>query len=249
MPGVDDRNTAGQQRFPTVTCVYTAPPTGGIRSDQAYRELKSRLLAGDFQLGRRLGEERLAELVGTSRTPVREALVRLHADGLVRRGDDGGYEPVAPDVSAVRHLYEVRVVLELAALQRPARAGERHDQAALDRLRADWTELRLDLPEADPSFVLLDEEFHVGLAEAGGNPALAAHLRQINERIRVVRMHDFRTDERIVTTVDEHLGILDAVATGDVTEAERRFMTHLDLSVAVVEERVARAIARMAEAS
>jgi len=229
--------------------VYTALPGGGIRSDHAYRELKSRLLAGDFPLGGRLGEERLAELVGMSRTPVREALVRLHADGLVRRGDEGGYEPVAPDVDAVRDLYEVRVILELAALQRPGRMGVHHDEAVLERLRAEWSGLRVDPPGADPAFVLLDEDFHVGLAEAAGNPALAAHLRQVNDRIRVVRMHDFRTAERIVTTVEEHLGILAALVAGDVNEAERQFLAHLDLSVAVVEERVARAIARMAGAA
>ena len=52
-------------------------------------------------------------------------------------------------------------------------------------------------PEPDPGFVTLDEDFHVRLAAASGNPSLADLLRIVNERIRVVRMHDFLTAERV----------------------------------------------------
>ncbi|MGH8932187.1 MAG: GntR family transcriptional regulator [Egibacteraceae bacterium] len=70
--------------------------------ERAYRTLKWSLLAGDFGLGERLGEERLAGLVGASRTPVREGLMRLHAEGLVDRLPDGGYTPAVPDMPAIR---------------------------------------------------------------------------------------------------------------------------------------------------
>ena len=61
-----------------------------LRSEEAYRELKRRLLVGDFPLNVRLGEERLAVILGVSRTPIREAMLRLHGEGLVQRGADGG---------------------------------------------------------------------------------------------------------------------------------------------------------------
>lgn len=225
--------------------MYTATSGSGLRSDLAYRELKGRLLSGEFRLGERLAEERLAQLVGVSRTPVREALVRLHADGLVQRVVDGGFEPTAPDVPAMRELYELRVHLEVAALQRPGRTGVRHDVARLLDLREEWAALLVDPPDADPQFVLTDESFHLGLAEAAGNRALVEHLRLVNEHLRVVRMQDFRTPERLVATVEEHLWIVDAVLDGDLPEAERRFGMHLDSSLAVVEERVAQARAQM----
>jgi DNA-binding GntR family transcriptional regulator len=225
--------------------VYTAAAGSGLRSDLAYRDLKGRLLNGSFRLGERLTEERLAHLVGVSRTPVREALARLQADGLVHRSPDGGFEPTLPDVVLMRHLYEVRVSLEVAGLQRPGRVGSRHDARRLLALRAEWQALADDPPEADPGFVLTDESFHVGLAEASGNPVVADHLRLVNERLRVVRMHDFRTPERLASTIHEHIGIVDAVLAGDLAEAERRFGMHLETSFAVVEERVARARDRM----
>jgi DNA-binding GntR family transcriptional regulator len=219
------------------------------RSELAYSELKRRLLQGDFPLASRLVEERLASSLGVSRTPIREALMRLHTEGLIRRAPEGGYHPTVPDVVLMRHLYEVRVALELSALHRPARNGERHDPQSLEALRDEWRALGREPAEPDPSFVLLDESFHLTLAEAAGNPVLADLLRQVNERIRIVRMQDFLTGTRIEETIAEHLGIVDAVLDGDLDEAERRFGLHVSLSIAVVEERVARAISRMASSS
>lgn len=223
-------------------------PNRSARADQAYADLKQRLLLGGFALNVRLAEERLAALLEVSRTPVREALHRLYAEGLVRRLPDGGYEPVAPDVVRMRHLYEVRAGLEMQALQRPGRRADSHDRAALLVLRAEWQDLADDESlDASPAFVLLDEAFHVTLAEAAGNPVIVELLKQVNERIRIVRMQDFLTLERVHSTIDEHLGLVDAVLAGDLAEAERRFTEHLDRSVAVVEERVLRAIARMVQ--
>ena len=227
------------------TGLYTAP-RNGLRT-QAYAELKTRLLVGDFPLNVRLGEERLAALLGVSRTPVREALLRLDAEGLVGPHPEGGYCPVAPDVAAVHELYEVRVVLELQALRRPAQSLHSvHDIAVLEPLRDEWRALSAGPPEPDPGFVTLDEDFHVRLAESGGNQSLADILRTVNERIRVVRMHDFLTLDRVQRTVDQHLGILEAVLVGDLGVAEARFRAHLDESIAVVEQRTTQALARMA---
>ena len=211
-----------------------------------HAELKHRLLAGEFPLNVRIAEQRLGDLLAVSRTPVREALLRLLGEGLVIRGPDGGYYPVAPNIVVAHHLYEVRRTLELQALQRPSVTGGRHERRPLLELREDWQAAADEIHEPSASFVLLDESFHVRLAEAAGNPVLVDLLRQVNERIRMVRMQDFLDLERIEATIDEHLGIVEAVIEGDITEAELRFCSHLDRSVAVVEERVTAALVRMA---
>ena len=221
-------------------------PVAGAQGDRAYRMLKTRLLDGDFPPNVRLGEERLAAMVEVSRTPIREALKRLQAEGLVDAHPDGGYQPIIPDVTVMRHLYEVRAGLELQALQRPGRHGSRHDPAVLEPLRDQWRALRSEpTPEPDPNFVLLDESFHIGLATAAGNDVAVGMLRQVNERIRLVRMHDFLTQARIETTIREHLDIVEHVLSGDVIGAEAAFSQHLGDSMAVVEERVRGAIVRM----
>lgn len=225
--------------------VHTVAATSVLRREHAYDELKRRLLTGDFPLNLRLGEERLAVLLGVSRTPVREALLRLHAEGLIGPHPEGGFRPVAPAVDEVHDLYEVRMALELQALRRPAEHDSTHDLPALVVLQGEWLVLAGQRPEPDPGFVILDEDFHVRLAAASGNPSLADLLRIVNERIRVVRMHDFLTAERVGRTITQHLEILEAVLDGDLPLAVARFGRHLGESMAVVEERAAQALARM----
>ncbi|HEX5586963.1 MAG TPA: GntR family transcriptional regulator [Acidimicrobiia bacterium] len=225
---------------------YTDPAP---RGERVFTELKARLLAGEFALGRRLGEERLATALSVSRTPVREALHRLHSEGLVQRDAEGGFRPAVPDVVGMRTLYEVRIGLEIQALRRPASLGTEHDAPRLMELRAEWRALADDEPPATPEFVLLDEAFHVGLADAAGNPVLVEFLRVVNERIRVVRMQDFLTADRVEHTIAEHVEIVDAVLSGDCDLAVERFDAHLRESLAVVEERTLRALARMSNAS
>lgn len=229
--------------------MYTAPDPSSraaSRSEQAYADLKRRLLLGELALNVRLAEERLAAELGVSRTPVREALSRLHTEGLVVRAPDGGHLPAVPDVAVMAHLYEVRTGLELQAVRRPSTRGEGHDRDQLRRLRAEWQELAEDDHEPDPGFVLLDESFHVALAAAAGNPTLAELLQQVSDRIRVVRMQDFLIPGRIEQTIAEHLGIVGALLAGDAVGAEARLGGHIDSSMAVVEDRVRHAIARMA---
>lgn len=204
------------------------------------------LLTGEFPLNLRLGEERLAAQLGVSRTPVREAMKRLHTEGLVEPHPDGGFQPWVPEVTVMRHLYEVRSGLELQALNRPARHGTRHDPAIVEPLRDRWRQLAAgDPPAPDPGFVLLDESFHVSLASAAGNQVLVDMLTQVNDRIRLVRMHDFLTQERIDATIAEHLELAELVLADDIVTAEARFTSHLAHSMSVVEQRVQAALTRM----
>ena len=213
----------------------------------AYQALKARLLVGDFAPGSRLGEERLAEELEVSRTPVREALSRLHSEGLVERLPDGGFGPTLINLHLILELYEIRFALEQRAVRRTAGGRAAHDLDEVAELRRDWVDL--DEPtaddEVDGDFVLLDEDFHERLAGAAGNRSLVEHLHKVNERIRIVRMQDFLTAERVGLTIRQHTAILDAVLDGDVALAEQRLVGHFDESLAVVEERAALTIARM----
>jgi DNA-binding GntR family transcriptional regulator len=227
--------------------VYTAPDTGSSRRDLAYQGLKHRLLAGEYPPGARLGEERLAAQLGVSRTPVREALSRLHSEGLVERLADGGFGPTLINLHLIRELYEIRFALERCALRRTDRGEPTHDEDQLRDLRADWADM--DAPahddEVHTDFVLLDEDFHERLAGASGNQSLTEQLHKVNERIRIVRMQDFLHAARIELTIEQHVGVLDAFLAGDPDLAESRLVGHFAESLDVVEERAAHTIARM----
>ena len=227
----------------------TAADTAVSWRELAYQSLKQGVLAGEFPPGQRLGEVRLAAELGVSRTPVREALTRLHSEGLVERLVDGGYGPVLVDLHLIRELYEIRFALERSAIRRPDGGGPLHDHDALIALQADWLDLEspAEDDDVDVDFVRLDEDFHERLAAASGNAALVAQLQNVNERIRIVRMQDFRTASRVAETIDQHLTVLEPLLAGDLGEAERRLVGHFDESLAVVEQRAVVTIARMLE--
>jgi DNA-binding GntR family transcriptional regulator len=209
------------------------------RAEAVHCELRAALLAGAFPYGQRLVEGQLAERFATSRTPVREALRRLEGDGHVVRDRAGGLRPNAPRVSGMRELYAVRTVLEDLAVRTA-------DPAALEPLREAWLELRSERDES-PDFVYADEAFHEAFARASGNGATERYLRDINERIRVIRVHDFTTVDRIVTTIEEHLEILEALRSGRRDAAAALMRVHIERSADVVERRVGELLARMFE--
>jgi DNA-binding GntR family transcriptional regulator len=178
--------------------------------DGAYGALKAWILEGRIPLGMRLAEERIAEQLGVSRTPVREALLRLAAEHFLERHPEGGFRVANPTARSVRELYELRCALELFSLRRVVEGVSPEGRDALDDLRAEWLALAAERPEVDPDFVLLDEDFHRRLAEVAGNDEIGMELRRVGERIRPVRTHDFTSPGRIEATVVQHLAILDA---------------------------------------
>jgi len=227
--------------------------TNGTRAatqaDRVYAQLRERLLRGDLPVGRRLVEQQLAAEFETSRTPVREALRRLEGDGHIVRDRGGGMCPAAPSVKSMRELYEVRVALESLCARRAASSGDRGRVEAIEQdwqaLQAAWDDTR-SLPRG-PDFVYADEGFHRALAAASGNDVAESLLADLNDRIRILRIYDFTTDDRIGATIAEHLEIIRCVLARDADAAAAFMRAHVQRSALVVRERVGTALARMFE--
>lgn len=203
---------------------------------------------GEVPAGVRLREEKIAERIGVSRTPVREALLRLHAERFLERHVEGGYRVSIPSGTLIRELYEVRKALELFAIRRTLDTAGDRDFVMLEQLREEWLSLQDDYVSPDPEFVLLDEEFHGRLAESSGNRELAEELRRVNERIRPVRTHDFITPGRLSATIEQHLAIVGSVIAGQSTKAEELLERHIRESQDVVEAASFKAVERMLNA-
>ena len=218
-------------------------------ADRVYARLRERLLRGDMPVGRRLVEQQLAEEFHTSRTPVREALRRLEGDGHIVRDRGGGMCPAVPSVKSMRELYEVRVALEELCARRAATSGDRDRIEAIEQdwqaLEAAWHDAR-ELPRG-PDFVYADEGFHRALAGASGNDVAESLLADLNDRIRVLRIYDFTTDDRIGATIAEHLEIIGCVVARDADAAAAFMRAYVQRSALVVRERVGTALTRMFE--
>jgi DNA-binding GntR family transcriptional regulator len=201
-------------------------------ADRVYVALRERLLRGDMAVGRRLVEQQLAAEFATSRTPVREALRRLEGDGHIVRDRGGGMCPAAPSVKSMRELYEVRLALEELCARRAASSGDRGRIEAIERdweaLSVAWHDSRA-LPRG-PDFVYADEGFHRALASASGNDVAESLLGDLNDRIRVLRIYDFTTDDRIGATIAEHLEIVGCVLARDADAAAAFMRAHVQRS-------------------
>ncbi|MET9215150.1 MULTISPECIES: GntR family transcriptional regulator [unclassified Nocardia] len=227
------------------TTLNTRGPTPGSLRDVVYSTLRDEIMNGLIRFGERLTEPKVSARFGISRTPAREALAKLCADGLLQR-DEVGYSPVRPSITGIRDLYELRITLELGGITRAITNPEvRHDRELLERERQRWLDLRTDPPAQEPGFVVVDESFHVALLTASGNPELVSALTAVNARIRHVRMYDFMVNNRVEVTIAEHLAILDAVLAEDLTHAYELLRRHIGESLDVVVDRVTRAIVAM----
>ncbi|MFC9787437.1 GntR family transcriptional regulator [Rhodococcus sp. NPDC127528] len=224
--------------------------TGGSLRERVYRSLRADLMSGRLAPSERLGEERLAELYGVSRTPVREALARLQSDGLVER-DEHGLFPYRPRLDELGDLYELRIMLELGGIRRILDGGAgRHDADVLGPELDSWYALRKVAPEPDAGFVVLDERFHTTLLASSGNPALADALGGVNAKVRPVRMFDYLTADRMSATIDEHISVAELILDGHLQRAHDALLGHIDESRVVVLGRAQQALslARMANA-
>lgn len=216
------------------------------QAERVYHALRERLLRGEVPAAERLVELRLAEEYDTSRTPIREALRRLEGDGHLVRDASGGLRPRVPDVRTMHELYDVRLALEDLTVRR---ATTNPDQERLYALKAEWEALAkykgVDSPEDRPDFIAADEAFHLGIAEASGNAAARAYLKEITERIHVLRIQGFTIQDRVDATVDEHLEILNAMLAGDADNAAGFMRAHVLRNAAVVRSLVGEALSRM----
>jgi DNA-binding GntR family transcriptional regulator len=201
-------------------------------AEQVYASLKSEIQ--DFQLvaGDRFSEAELGNRLGVSRTPVREALFRLRTEGFLDVEPKLGWFVKPIDFAKLEQLYDLRVVLELASVQRLCVRVEA--SAPLDELKHIWlvpTAERL----TDPRQVgANDEQFHASLVRAAGNDEMARVHWDVTERIRIIRRLDFTRPDRIEATYTEHAKILRAVIQRKADQAQLLLKAHIEQSKAEV---------------
>lgn len=208
-------------------------------SHDVFETLKRRILNWEYPPGRRLIEEELCQEFGVSRSPVREALGRLAAYGLVEYAPHKGCQVKQLELGAIKDLYQVRLALELWVAERLAQ--DPGALPALARLRSDWTAPR---PRSVEQWAEFDRQFHEGLARAAGNAALVAQLESVNERLTVLRPFDFSVEERAASTCAQHLDILDRIAAGDPEGARQAIRANIEDSLGNVERVVGEFLAK-----
>jgi DNA-binding GntR family transcriptional regulator len=198
--------------------------------ESVYEALKRLLMDNALEPGARLSIDGLARELQVSQTPVREALFRCEAEGLVVRRPNAGYL-VAPLLGrdALLHLYDLRLLLEPpAAARAAANATDRDRQDIDDAVRAMAPAVHGDTYQAYRDFAEHDAKLHGAIATASGNPLIADTLNRLHAHIHSYRLY-FRHGIAEVTTT-EHQTISDMVRTHDQLGAEQAMRDHLENS-------------------
>lgn len=191
----------------------------------AYNRLKAALISGAFYSGERLLEQDLAERLGLSRTPVREAFKRLENEGFLVRTPHRGVIVRKFTLKEAKNIYEVRMALEgLAA----GLAAKMQDRNCLVELGENLNLARQALAEQDlQKLAELNNSFHSILVTASGNEMLEEMLLNLRGAISLLRIYTWTIPGRPALTVMEHERILDAIKAGDTLQAQKMAAEHI----------------------
>jgi DNA-binding GntR family transcriptional regulator len=212
-------------RLAALISIRTAHAAVSNAADSVYNTLRDAIVDGQLDAGDSLIEWHVARHFGTSRTPVREALLRLEAEGLASRVPRRGLVVRRLSEHEVREVYAVRLELEGLAAREAAREALASDIAQLR-----WVNQRLGeaIDSGDTASVpTLTNEFHQALASAAHNAMLRRFIMQAQDWTRRVGTSTVALPGRRGAAVREHHGIIEAIAAGDAERAERLAREHI----------------------
>ncbi|WP_067699647.1 GntR family transcriptional regulator [Nocardia jejuensis] len=195
-------------------------------AERAYREVKERILTGALPGGELISENEIAAEIGTSRTPVREAFLRLETEGWMRLYPKRGALVVPVPSHEAEHVTHARYVVETGAV----RALTESDRIALvPRLRESIDRQRALAAAGDlDEFAVVDADFHREYVVAADNPLLTGFydsLRERQRRMNTVALHrgEIHTDR----IIEQHTGIADLIEAGDTEGFATALARHL----------------------
>jgi DNA-binding GntR family transcriptional regulator len=203
-------------------------------ADRVYTHAKAAILSRRLGAHDLLTEGELADAVGVSRTPVREALLRLQAEGLVRLLPKRGalILPVTPD--EVADVLETRRLVETFAIRKAVAA-----HGLVEQLEGHLARMRAAMRDRDaPAYVVADRDFHEAIVAATGNEIITALYRSLRDRqlrMGVVNLLEDRTGEldssgvaRMRANIADHEAILGAIASRAIRATEAAVSAHLE---------------------
>ena len=216
------------------------PADTGLR---VYEILRQQAIEYGFRPGERVNEVKLAAELNVSRTPVRAALNRLVSEGLLTLVPNKGFYRQPIDIDAIRSLFELRGAIETMSVRLFCERATESDIEALERQWQDFLEERPKL--AARQIVEHDEEFHEAIAEGSRNSEALRLLRDLNSRIRFLRVVALERDNCKTVTSVEHGQILAEIKARNTDAAVSLMSRHINLMLGDVTEIAREAVVRI----
>lgn len=199
-------------------------PAESLR-EQVEGQLSSRIVSGEIPPGEVLTVPTLAGEFGVSATPVREAMLNLARRGFLRPIRNRGFEVTEVSPEELRHLSEVRMLLEAPPMV--VVAGNLADETVAelrvlaDRIVSAAREARFD------EYLAADTEFHLRILECTGNPKLVETVRELRQQTRLVGLVQLAESDALVATSLEHAQLVDLLVAGKGQDAEALMRRHI----------------------
>jgi DNA-binding GntR family transcriptional regulator len=216
-------------------------------SQRVFAILKDRINSWELPPGHHLRERQLCDEFAISRIPVREALGALENLGLVEKFPNRGCYVKQPHIDDINNIYDMRVALESFIVRKLAATGGL-DAAVHHRLWSSWASLQngghplTDSEEDLATLTSLDIEFHLTLAQSLDNPYILRAIRDIEDRLVIVRKLDISDTRRIGDTCRDHLAILAAIQAADPDAAAHHLARNINGAREKVESSIMQAL-------
>lgn len=213
--GADEEETAGELRI----------DRGITLADQAYSRLRSAIVTGVLKPGQRLVERDLGDRLGISRTPLREAIIRLVHEGIVESLPSGRWAVTAVDDREARELYAIRMALEGYATRLAAERASAEEVGELHRI-VDLQRRHLD-PLDESILENLNEVFHKTLYAMSSMRRLTDLIEMYRTTVMNYRLYHVYQEDEIHVAVDQHAEIASALDRRDADTAEVLLRDHI----------------------
>lgn len=208
------------------------------QADRALADLRTLILSGAFERGEKLSEPALSDRLGISRTPLREAMMHLHQEGLLTRDDGGSARVSSYTMRDITDAIEVRGTLEGLAARLAAERGITSELRAKAHSILDAIDHALQAKGVDfRAYVVQNAAFHDLIASAGDSPVVTREIARAN-RLPLAGPSAFLTGQEgqrpflqsLIIAQDQHRAILDAIEAGEGARAEGLAREHARLA-------------------
>ncbi|MGX5668554.1 GntR family transcriptional regulator [Rhizobium daejeonense] len=216
------------------------PRSRGSGTQTVYATLRQEILAMTLPPGSPLDEVRLSDRFGMSRTPIREALLRLSSDGLVTTLPNRNTIVATIDFATLPTYFDALTLMYRVTTRA---AATRKNPTIMGTIRKHQNEFEAAVKAQDAyAMIEANREFHVAIAELGGNPYYTTFFaRLLDEGRRILRLYYSTFDDRLpLQYVQEHEDMIAAIEAGDVERSDRLAIAHAEQIVRQIQEYIAR---------
>ena len=197
--------------------------------DKAYQEIKDRILQNTMPIGYHATEQELSEILEMSRTPTREALIRLKNEGLVDVRPRRGMRVLPISVADMKEIYEILTALETTAVALVAENGLSEEELA--ELRGTVDDMEQSLKKEDlVGWAEADKQFHSLLVAFCGNQRIQTLVNQFMDQSHRCRMLTLKLRPRPTGSVSDHAKVVEAISRRDIDTARRTHRQHRERS-------------------